>query len=110
MQDNNLELSVSTEVLEKMAEIAACEIEGVKALSKKSALKTMNPLKGVKVDVLNGTVSVDVFVVLEKSAKLREVVSAVQQNVKDKIQTMTGTAVTKVNVTVSDIVEETGKN
>ena len=110
MQDNNLELSVSTEVLEKMAEIAACEIEGVKALSKKSALKTMNPFKGVKVDVLNGTVSVNVFVVLEKTAKLREVVAAVQKNIKDKIQTMTGTAVTKVNVTVSDIVEETDEN
>ena len=106
MQDNNLELSVSTEVLEKMSEIAACEIDGVKALSKKSALKTMNPFKGVKVDVLNGTVSVNVFVVLEKTAKLREVVAAVQQNIKDKIQTMTGTAVTKVNVTVDDISEE----
>ena len=106
MQDNNLELSVSTEVLEKMAEIAACEIEGVKALSKKSALKTMNPFKGVKVDVLNGTVSVNVFIVIEKTAKLREVVAAVQENIKDKIQTMTGTAVTKVNVTVDDICEE----
>ena len=106
MQENNLELSVSTEVLEKMSEIAACEIDGVKALSKKSALKTMNPFKGVKVDVLNGTVSVNVFVVLEKSAKLREVVAAVQENIKDKIQTMTGTAVTKVNVTVDDISEE----
>ena len=28
---------------------------------------------------------------------------AVQNNIKDKVQTMTGTAVTKVNVVVSDI-------
>ena len=32
MQDNRTELSVSTEVLEKMAELAALEVEGVEAL------------------------------------------------------------------------------
>lgn len=115
MQDNNLELSVSTEVLEKMAEIAACEIDGVASLSKKSidfkgAIKNMNAFKGVRIDALNGSVSVNVFVVLKKSAKMREVVSAIQENVKDKIQTMTGTAVTKVNVTVADIEEEKEEN
>ena len=36
MQENNTELSVSTQVLEKMATIAACEIEGVTGLSKKA--------------------------------------------------------------------------
>ena len=60
--DNKTELSVSTEVLEKMAELAACEVSGVKGVAE-----------------------------------------AVQQSVKDKIQTMTGTAVTRVNVNIEDI-------
>ena len=34
---------------------------------------------------------------------MRSVAEAVQLNVKDKIQAMTGTAVTKVNVIVADI-------
>ncbi|MCQ2454678.1 MAG: Asp23/Gls24 family envelope stress response protein [Clostridia bacterium] len=111
MQDNNFEVSVSTEVLEKMAEIAACEIKGVKGLSKKSidikgAIKNMNAFKGVKVEMLNGTAVINIYIVLEKEAKMREVAVAVQENIKDKIQTMTGTAVTKVNVTVADIAEE----
>ncbi len=103
MQDNNTEITVSNEVLEKMAEIAACEIEGVAGISKKGAFKTMNAFKGVKVDNVNGAVNINVFVSLKKDAKMRETVSAVQENVKDKIQTMTGTAVTRVNVTVADV-------
>ncbi len=105
---NNTELSVSTEVLEKMAEIAALEIEGVAGLSKKSidikgAIKSKTAFKGVKVEEINGAVVVNVFVCLKKEAKLKETAEAVQNNVKDKIQNMTGTAVTKVNVTVADV-------
>lgn len=108
MQENNTELTVSTEVLEKMAEIAACEIDGVAGLSKKTvdlknALKNMNAFKGVTVENHNGTVSADIYIILKKSAKMRETAEAVQSNVKEKIQNMTGTAVTNVNVTVADI-------
>ena len=49
---NKTELSISTEVLAKMAEIAAKEIDGVAGLSKKSidlksAIKSKEPFKGV---------------------------------------------------------------
>ena len=52
--DNKTELSVSTEVLEKMAELAANEIDGVKGIAKKAidlkgALKSKSVVKGVKV-------------------------------------------------------------
>ena len=36
MQEQKSNLSVSTEVLEKIAELAACEVEGVSGLSKKA--------------------------------------------------------------------------
>ena len=108
MSEKITELSVSSEVLEKMAEIAALEVEGVASLSKRSvdikgAVKTGTALKGVKVENINGAISINVFVCLKQAAHVREVSEAVQRNVKDKIQTMTGTAVTKVNVTVADI-------
>ena len=53
MQENRTELSISTEVLEKMAEIAACEIDGVKGVCKKAidlkgAIKSKSAFKGVK--------------------------------------------------------------
>ena len=114
--DNKTELSVSTEVLEKMAELAACEIEGVKGVSKKaidlkSALKTKSVVKGVKVENVKGAIDINVYICVDAKAKIREVAEAVQQNVKDKIQTMIGTAVTRVNVNIEDIdfSEESGK-
>jgi len=108
MADIKTELSVSNEVLEKMTEIAALEVEGVNSLCKKNidikdALKAKNAFKGVKVENINGAISITVYVTLNKNAKLRDVAKAVQENVKDKIQTMTGTAVTKVNVNIADI-------
>lgn len=108
MNEKITELSVSTEVLEKMAELAAKEVSGVAGLSKKSvdirdAVKTGNAFKGVKVENINGAIAINLYICVKEGAHVRDVAEAVQRNVKDKIQTMTGTAVTKVNVTVADI-------
>ena len=108
MQENKTELGVSTQVLEKMAEIAACEIDGVAGLSKKAidikgTFKTKSVFKGVKAENINGAIEITIYICAEQNAKVREVAEAVQANVKDKIQTMTGTAVTKVNVNIADI-------
>ncbi len=114
MQDNKTELNVSTEVLEKMAQIAACEIEGVTGLSKKAidikgTFKAKSVFKGVKAETKNGAIEITVYICVDKNAKVREVAEAVQANVKDKIQTMTGTAVTKVNVSIADIYFDGGE-
>lgn len=117
MNNNATVLSVNTEVLEKMAEIAAKEVEGVSGLSKKAidlknAVKTKQAFKGVKVENVNGAIKINVYICVEKNALVKEVAEKVQANIKDKIQTMTNTAVTKVNVTVADInipAEDDGK-
>ena len=106
--ENKTELSVSTEVIEKMTEIAACEIEGVKSIAKKAidlkgAIKSKSVVKAVKVENINGAIGITVFICVESKSKMREIAEAVQQNVKDKIQTMTGTAVTRVNVNIEDV-------
>ena len=108
MENNKTELSVNTEVIEKMAEIAAKEVEGVSGLSKKSIdlkgiVKTKNAFKGVKVENINGAIEISVYICVKQNAKAREVAEKVQNNIKDKIQTMTGNAVTQVNVNVADI-------
>ena len=108
MQDKKTELSVSTEVLEKMAELAASEVEGVNGLCKmaidiKGAIKSKSAFKGVKVENINGAIQISVFVKINRDTNIRQVAEAIQANVKDKIQTMTGTAVTRVNVNIADI-------
>ena len=108
MEENKTELSVNTEVLEKMAEIAAKEVEGVAGLSKKAVdikgiIKSKSAFKGVKVENINGAIDISVYICVKQSAKVKEVAEKVQENIKEKIQNMTGTAVTKVNVCVADI-------
>ncbi len=105
---NNTTLSINTEVLKKMAKIAATEIEGVAGISNKNidlkgALKAKNPFAGVKVESINGALEIGIYIIVKKDANVKEVAEKVQENVKEKIQTMTGSAVTKVNVTVADI-------
>ena len=108
MQDNKTELSVSTEVLEKMAELAAKEVDGVAGVSKrtmdlKGIMKTKNAFKGIKVENINGAIEISAYICIKQNAKAKEVAEKVQQNIKDKIQTMTGNAVTRVNVSIADI-------
>lgn len=108
MTDNKTELSVNTEVFEKMAEIAAKEIDGVVSLSKKQVdlkgiIKNKSAFKGVKVESINGSIEISVYLCVKQGVNVKDVSEKVQANVKDKIQTMTGNAVTKVNVCVADI-------
>lgn len=117
MNNNRTELSVNTEVLEKMAEIAAKEVDGVIGISKraidlKGAVKSKNAFKGVKIETVNGAVKIKVYICVEQAANVKTVAEKVQQTVKDKIQNMTGTAVTQVDVIVADVKfeEETAEN
>lgn len=108
MANDRTELSVSTEVLEKMAELAAKEIDGVAGVSKrtmdlKGIMKTKNAFKGIKVENINGAIEISAYICIKQNAKAKEVAEKVQQNIKDKIQTMTGNAVTRVNVSIADI-------
>ena len=83
MQDNKTELNVSTAVLEKMAQIAACETPGVtgiakKAIDIKSTFRTKSVFKGVKAETKNGAIEITVYICVDKNAKVRAVAEAVQ--------------------------------
>ncbi len=112
MNNNRTELSINTDVLVKMAELAACEVDGVAGLAKKAidlkgAVKSKTPFTGVKVESVNGALKINIYLRVKKDALVKDVAEKVQENVKEKIQTMTGTAVTQVNVIVADVeVEE----
>lgn len=108
MNTNGAQLSVSTEVLEKMASIAALEVEGVAGIAKKAvdlkdAVKNRSAFTGVKAESVNGAIVISVYITLKQNAKVHLTAEAVQKNIKEKIQNMTGTAVTQVNVNVADI-------
>lgn len=94
-----------------MAAIAALETTGVAAMTPKkldvvNAISRKSVLKPVHAELKNGAININLYIAIVKTAKAKEVAEAVQAGVKEKIQSMTGNAVTKVNVYVMDAVEE----
>lgn len=103
-------LEINTDVIEKMVTLAALEVEGTASMSKKSVdlkgiVSTGSALKPVKVAVKNGAVDIDVYVSVKAGANVKEVAENIQKNVKDRVQDMTGNAITRVNVHIADLEE-----
>ena len=103
-------LSINIEVLEQMAAIAAKETVGVAAMRPTridvvNAFSRRPVLKPVHAEVKNGAVVIHVYIAVSKEGNAKEIAESVQSGVKEKIQNMTGNAVTRVNVHVMDYIE-----
>jgi len=101
-------LTINAEVLEQMATIAAKEVEGVAGLAEKGVdlkniLNRGKIYKPVHVTEKNGAVAIEVNIKIYQSAKAKDVAVAVQNSVKEKLQSMTGNAITRVDVVVADV-------
>ncbi len=106
-------LKISEEVLAKIASTAAREIVGVAELAsmpttfKGLVSKPVVP-RPVKILIRDDVAVIDVFVNLHATAKIQDVAQQVQSNVKASVQSMTGIAVSKVNVHVVSILFDDG--
>ncbi len=111
----SFELNINTEVIAQMAEMAALETEGVAALGAKPVdlhtvfHKTVGT-KAVNVLADAGIIKVEIYIVVKANATVNDVAERVQESVKEKIQGMTGKAVTRVDVVISDIAEPETEN
>ena len=112
----NGSVSFATEVVATIAGLAATEIEGVASmaganngtsladiLSRRMANNSKNLTKGVKVEVQDGKVIVDVNFIVEYGSPVPEVAKNIQENVKKAIETMSGLTVETVDVHVQGI-------
>ena len=78
-----------------VAGIAAAEVEGVASLSggwgtdlvEKLGRKNLG--KGIKVEVLDGSTSIDISIVVKYGHPIPDVAETVQQEVKQSVETMT---------------------
>lgn len=103
-------LSINIEVIEQMTAMAALETSGVAAMSPRkidvvNAISRKSVLKPVHAELKNGAVVINLYISILKTANAKATAEAVQQGVKEKVQSMTGNAVTKVNVYVMDAAE-----
>jgi len=69
-----------------------------------------NYSKGIKVEVNENTVVLDIFINVEYGCKINEVAREVQTTVKKEIETMTDLIVSSVNVHVQNIITEKEKD
>ncbi|MDI3327665.1 MAG: Asp23/Gls24 family envelope stress response protein [Alicyclobacillaceae bacterium] len=99
-------IRIANEVIEVIAGLAATEVPGVAGMSGgvvggiAELLGRKNLSKGVKVEVGQKQCAVDVSIVAEYGARIPDVASSIQENVKRAIESMTGLEVVEVNVHV----------
>ena len=103
------EVKIADEVVAIIAALAATEVEGVASMVGNitneliSRLGMKNLSKGVKVDVLEGVVTVSLTLNLKYNYSVVEVSGKVQEKVKNAIENMTGLEVADVNIKVAGV-------
>lgn len=108
-EDKIGEIRVADEVVTIIAGLAATEVEGVSSMSgnitneivAKTGVKNLS--KGVRVDVMDGIVTVDLNLNIKYGYKIPEVSGNVQDRVRTAIETMTGLEVGTINVRISSV-------
>lgn len=102
-------IQIANEVIAIIAGIAATEVKGVAGMSGgvvdgiTELVRKKNMSKGVKVEVGDKEVAVDLYVVIEYGTKIPDVAYAIQENVVKAIESMTGKRVVEVNVHIQGI-------
>ena len=111
--DENLGVvQIADEVIAIIAGLAATEVEGVASIEDRSANELAGKLgmktapKGVKVTVMDTSVSCDLSLNLKYGYSIPELALNVQEHVKTAIENMTGLAVIDVNVRIAGIEAE----
>ena len=103
------EVKIADEVVAIIAALAATEVEGVASMAGNitneliSRLGMKNLSKGVKVDVLEGVVTVSLALNMKYNYSILDVSANVQEKVKSSLDNMTGLEVADVNVKVAGV-------
>lgn len=109
------EVKIADEVVAVIAGIAATEVEGVDSMAgnptkeivgKLSGSKTAKSMRGVKVEVNDDKVCVDLSINVSYNYNIPEVSEKVQERVKNAIENMTGLTVLEVNIKIAYVVAE----
>ena len=110
IKDDNLgEVRIADEVVAIIAGLAATEVEGVSSMAGNitnelvSKLGMKNLSKGIKVEVKENVVKVDVALNIRFGYAIPEVSTKVQERVKSAVENMTGLEESHVNVRIASV-------
>ena len=110
------EVKIADEVVAMIAGLAATEVEGVDSMAGNitnelvGKLGMKNLSKGVKVDVTEEHVSVDLSLNIKYGYNIPDVSERVQDRVKSAIENMTGLTVLDVNIRIAGVNMSAGKH
>ena len=102
-------VKIADDVVAMIAALAATEVDGVAAMNGNVANELLSKVgvkglaKGVRVDIYNKKVKVELAVIIEYGFNIPATCQQVQVKVKSAIENMTGLEVTDVNVRISGI-------
>ena len=102
-------ITVAVDVVSTIASMAVEEIKGVSAMYTSFAgglaerLGAKKTPKGVKIEMKESSVVIDLYIVVDYGIKIPELAWEIQENVKNSVETMTGLDVEKVNIHVEGV-------
>ncbi|MDO4581156.1 MAG: Asp23/Gls24 family envelope stress response protein [Bacillota bacterium] len=102
-------VKIASDVVATIAGLAASEVAGIAGMSGGVAggiaemLGRKNLTKGVKVEVVESSCTIDIFSIIEYGVSITEVAAKVQANVKNAVESMTGLTCTAVNVHIQGV-------
>ncbi len=108
-------VKIANDVVAMIAGLAAAEVDGVGAMAENIPNELMRKVgmkkktKGVKVDIIDRTVTVDLAVTLEYGYNIPATSKILQDKVKAAIETMTGFEVSDVNIRIVGVKMPDGK-
>ncbi len=108
-EDSLGQIQIADEVVSIIAGLAATEVEGVAFLGNNITNEIISRLgmkvlsKGVKVEIVDQVVSVDLVLHISYGYSIPSVSEAVQEKVKTAIETMTGLEVSDINVRIAGV-------
>jgi len=110
-EDFTGKINIADEVIATIAGTAAMEIEGVASMVGNISdiaelLGKKNLSKGVKLEINEQEVSVELNLFIKNGYKIPEVCANVQDRVKTAVETMSGLKVVEVNVNISGLATE----
>ncbi len=103
------EVQIADDVVATIAAYAAADVKGVASVAGNTAKERINkrgmknPSKGVKVDVLEGVVTISMSLIVKYDFSIVEVTKSVQEKVKTTIENMTSLEVADINVRVAGV-------
>ncbi len=101
--------TIAPEVLLTIAQLTALSVPGVSRLSHiqgagvNRLIKPSQYREGVKIDVVDDLVTVDIYIILKDDVNVREISHNIQHEVARAITEMVGMTVDRVNIHIEDI-------